>query len=493
MMLDADLQSVQEVRHCLQGAREAQKRLAGMSQGQIDQIVQRMAEAARAEAGRLAGMAVEETGYGRVADKTVKNLFAAVDVYESIKDKKTVGIIRSDEQKRVWEIAQPVGVVAGIVPSTNPTSTVIFKALISVKAGNAIVFSPHPHAAKCTKEAAAVMQAAAERAGAPAGLISCIAHPTLAASQELMRHSDTDVILATGGTAMVKAAYSSGKPAFGVGPGNVPVYIHASADIAAAVRQTVQSKTFDYGTICASEQALVVDKSIKRKVVEELKRQGAYFLDDHEHKRVAAIIMRAGGLNPAIVGKSPQAIAELAGILVPEDATLLIAEETEVGMNHPYSIEKLAPILTLYTVSDTAEASRLCTRLLELGGLGHTIGLHCQDSHVIESFVLDKPASRIVVNAGTTFGGIGATTGIAPSLTLGCGSFGNNVTSDNIGPEHLFNIKRVAFGLREMKLEGPQASVQATAAAAAAGPAISRDEIAEIIKSVLLELQSTNR
>ena len=252
-MLDADLQSVQEVRQCLQTAKEAQKRLAGMSQAQIDQIVQSMAEAARQEAGRLAAMAVEETGYGKAADKTAKNLFAAQDVHQSIQNMKTVGIINRDEQNRVWEVAQAVGVIAGIVPSTNPTSTVIFKALISVKAGNAIVFSPHPQAAKCTKEAARVVQAAAERAGAPAGLIACITQPTLAASRELMHHSLTDLILATGGTAMVKAAYSSGKPAYGVGPGNVPVYVHASADIPTAIRQVVQSKTFDYGTICASE------------------------------------------------------------------------------------------------------------------------------------------------------------------------------------------------------------------------------------------------
>ncbi|MFE1629544.1 acetaldehyde dehydrogenase (acetylating) [Brevibacillus reuszeri] len=492
MMLDVDLQSVQEVRQYVLTAKEAQKRLQGMSQSQIDQIVQSMAEAAKAEAGRLAALAVEETGYGRIADKTVKNLFAAHDVYQAIKELKTVGIIRRDEQNKVWEVAQPVGVIAGIVPSTNPTSTVIFKALISVKAGNAIVFSPHPQAARCTKEAAKIMQAAAERAGAPSGLISCITQPTLSASKELMGHGCTDVILATGGTAMVKAAYSSGKPAFGVGPGNVPVYMHASADIPTAIRQIIQSKTFDYGTICASEQALVVDKTIKRKVVAELKRQGAYFLDDHETKRVAAIIMKNGGLNPAIVGKSPQAIAELAGILVPEDAKLLMAEETGIGRDFPFSIEKLAPILTLYTVTDSQEASHICNKLLEFGGLGHTLGIHCQDAQVIESFVVDKPASRIVVNTGTTFGGIGATTSILPSLTLGCGSFGNNVTSDNIGPQHLMNIKRVAFGLREMKLEAADHTAPVVTTAPAA-PAISRDEIAEIIKSVLLELQTSNR
>ncbi|EMT53325.1 acetaldehyde dehydrogenase (acetylating) [Brevibacillus borstelensis] len=493
MMLDVDLQSVQEARHCLEKAKAAQQLVAGMSQSQIDQIVESMAEAAKAEAGRLAALAVEETGYGKAADKTVKNLFAANDVYQAIKDMKTVGIIRRDEQNQVWEAALPVGVIAGILPSTNPTSTLIYKSLIAVKSGNAIVFSPHPSAAKCSSETAKLMQAAAERAGAPAGLISCVSQPTMASSLELMRHSLTDVILATGGTGMVKAAYSSGKPAFGVGPGNVPVYLHTSADIPVAVRQIVQSKTFDYGTICASEQALVADKAIKRKVVAELKKQGAYFLDEHETKKVASVILAGNGLNPAIVGKPPQAIAELAGILVPPEAKLLVAEESEVGREYPFSVEKLAPILALYTVEDWQEASRLCSRLLALGGLGHTLGIHCQEQQVIERFALGQPASRIVVNSGTTFGGIGATTGIMPSLTLGCGSLGNNVTSDNIGPQHLLNVKRVAFGIREMKLDTASGSAQTSAVSAAPPAAITREEIAEIIKSVLLELQTTGK
>ncbi|WP_019122966.1 acetaldehyde dehydrogenase (acetylating) [Brevibacillus massiliensis] len=489
MMIDTDLASVQEVRDCLALAKTAQKVLQQMTQGQIDQIVQSMANAAREEAKRLAVMAVEETGFGKVADKLTKNLFAANDIYHAIKARKTVGIISRDEANRVWEVAQPVGIVAGIVPSTNPTSTTIFKALIAVKAGNAIVFSPHPAAAKCTLETARLMQTAAERAGAPAGLISCIAQPTMAAVQELMTHKLTDVILATGGTAMVKAAYSSGKPAFGVGPGNVPVYLHESADLPTAVRHIVASKTFDNGTICSSEQAIVVDQSIKRKVVAELKRQGAYFLDDHERKKVAAVIMAGGGLNVQIVGKSPQAIAEMAGILVPDDARLLIAEETDIGKAYPFSIEKLSPILALYTAKDWQEASDICHRLLELGGLGHTLGIHCQDLQVVEAFCIDKPASRIIVNSGTTFGAIGATTGIQPSMTLGCGSFGNNITSDNIGPEHLFNVKRVAFGIREMKQEEvvPEAKAQPTSAAGQL--TVSREEVMEIIKSVLAEMK----
>lgn len=489
MRIDPDLASVQYVRNCLAEAAAAQKQLEQMNQARIDTIVQAMSEAGCREAERLAALAVEETGFGNVADKTAKNLFAARDVYQAIKEMKTVGIIGKDEQRRVWEVAQPVGIVAGIVPSTNPTSTILFKSLIAVKARNGIVFSPHPSAARCSHEAALAMRQAAEQAGAPPGLIHCIASPTLAATNELMGHKLTDVILATGGTQMVKAAYSSGKPAYGVGPGNVPVYLHASAALKQAVRRIIQSKTFDYGTICASEQSLVVDQSIKRQLVRELTEQGAYFLDAHEKERVAAVIMVNGGLNPKLVGRSVQQIAELAGIAIPPHARVLVAEETHVGKTYPFSIEKLSPILALYTVADWQEGCERCMQLLELGGLGHTLGLHCEDEAVIESFALAKPASRIVVNAGTTFGGIGATTGIQPSLTLGCGSFGNNITSDNIGPQHLLNIKRVAFGIREMPEQAAsEVRVRGTQADNAANVSgISRAEVMAIIKSVLAE------
>ncbi|WP_083979347.1 acetaldehyde dehydrogenase (acetylating) [Bacillus alveayuensis] len=456
MIRDIDLQSIQEVRDYLEQAKSAQKIIEKMTQSEIDRIVESMVDAAREEAERLAVMAVEETGFGNVPDKMVKNLFAANDVYNAIKDMKTVGVIRRDEQNRVWEVAHPVGIVAGIVPSTNPTSTAIFKALIAVKARNAIIFSPHPSAAKCTAEAAKIMQEAAERAGAPKGLISCITQPTLPATNELMRHKLTDVILATGGISMVKAAYSSGKPAYGVGPGNVPIYIHESADISTAVRKIMESKTFDNGTICASEQALVVDQSIKERVVSEFKEQGTYFLNEEEKQKVASIIMVNGALNAKIVGKSPQVIAEMAGIEIPSDTKLLIAEETNVGKEYPFSIEKLSPILAFYTVKDWHEGSDICVKLLELGGLGHTLGIHAEDEKIIEAFAIDKPVARIIINSGTTFGGIGATTAIQPSLTLGCGSFGNNITSDNIGPQHLLNIKRVAYGIREMQKPNTQ-------------------------------------
>ncbi|MGO4271753.1 aldehyde dehydrogenase family protein, partial [Paenibacillus sp. TAF58] len=449
-----------------------------------------MAEAAESEAERLGAMAVEETGFGIVADKKAKNLFVARDIHSAIKDMQTVGIIRKDNVKQVWEIAQPIGIVAAIIPSTNPTSTVLFKCMITLKSRNAIVISPHPSAMRCSQESAAVMRAAAEKAGAPPGLIHCLSFPSLEASGELMKHKLTDLILATGGTAMVKAAYSSGKPAYGVGPGNVPVYIHRSANIARAVSLILQSKTFDYGTICASEQALVVDQAVKDELVAELKRQGAHFLNTKEKEKVGSILTIGKGMNPNVVGRSPIVIAGKAGIIVPEDTRVLVAEESEVGHAYPFSMEKLSPVLALYTVSDWQEGCQRCVELLELGGLGHTLGIHCEDLPIIEAFGLEKPASRIVVNTGTTFGGIGATTGIMPSMTLGCGSYGNNITSDNIGPQHLLNIKRVAFGIKEMPTEPDINRVAALVAEESSNKlGITRDEVAQIIKSVLSEMQ----
>lgn len=492
MKLDSDLLAIQEVRNLLQEAKAAQKLLEKMTQPQIDAIVSAMAEAAEREAERLGAMAVHETGFGKVADKKAKNLFVARDIYAAIKDMQTVGIIRKDNTRQVWEIAQPVGTIAAIIPSTNPTSTVLFKCLIALKARNAIVISPHPSALRCSQESAAVMRVAAESAGAPPGLIHCLSHPSLEASGELMRHKLTDLILATGGTAMVKAAYSSGKPAYGVGPGNVPVYIHRSANIPSAVSHILQSKTFDYGTICASEQALVVDQVIKPNLIQELQRRGAYFLSTHEKQKIASILMTAKGMNPQIVGQSPQAIAGKAGITIPDNAQILVAEESEVGHNYPFSMEKLCPVLALYTVNDWQEGCQRCIQLLTLGGLGHTLGIHAEDQSIIEAFGLEKPASRIVVNTGTTFGGIGATTGIFPSMTLGCGTFGNNITSDNIGPQHLLNIKRVAFGIREMPSAVDPSQVASQVADSLIKTnqlGITREEVAQIIRKVLTDMQ----
>ncbi|MFC5469859.1 acetaldehyde dehydrogenase (acetylating) [Cohnella suwonensis] len=495
MIFDADLMAIQETRQALSDAKDAQKQLARMTQGQIDAIVESMARAAEAEAATLGELAAEETGFGNPADKKAKNLFVARDVYGAIKDMPTVGIVRKDDARRVWEIAQPMGVVAAIVPSTNPTSTVIFKCLIALKARNAIVVSPHPSALRCSLEAARAMAKAAEKAGAPPGAISCLSRPSLEATQELMRHKLTDVVLATGGSAMVKAAYSSGKPAYGVGPGNVPVYVHRSADLSRAARLIVQSKTFDYGTICASEQAIVVDGDVKHRLKDELERQGAYFLSAAEKAKVAGVLLAPSGrgMNPSVVGRSPKVIAERAGIAIPEGARVLVGEETEVGLKHPFSTEKLCSVLALYEVRDWREGSVRCNELLELGGMGHTLGIHGEDPEVFEAFGLGMPASRIVVNGGTTFGGIGATTGLLPSMTLGCGSFGGNITTDNIGPMHLMNIKRVAFGIREMPDPEEDGLVRKTAdrATSSAGGkmGISREEVTRIVRQLLDDMQ----
>lgn len=512
MIMDADLRSIQEVRHALHRAKQAQALLEELSQAEIDSIIEEMAYEAELQAEYLAQLAVEETGFGNVADKKAKNMFVARDVFEAIQNMKTVGIISRDELRKVWEVASPIGVIAGIIPSTNPTSTVIFKAMIALKARNAIVFSPHPSAKYCCQAAAQKMQAAAERKGAPSDVIQCLEHPTMEAAQELMRHRSTDLILATGGVGMVKAAYSSGKPAYGVGPGNVPVYVHHSADISKAAARIAASKIFDYGTICASEQAIVVDQTVKQQMLEALNRQGAILLTASEKEKVGELILskQTGGLNPQIVGKSVQAIADMAGISIPANARILIAEETQVGKHVPFSIEKLSPLLALYTVQDDAEGCERCKQLLQLGGLGHTLGVHAEDSRVIETFGLEKPASRIIVNAGTTFGGIGMSTGIFPSMTLGCGSFGNNITTDNIGPQHLMNIKRVAFGIREVGIDPvgsqnhpeeavqsgsayssrsvPQSASQQVSQATLQQTDISREEVMEIVKKVLAEM-----
>lgn len=371
-IIDQDLQSVQAVRCLIRRARDAQRELAAFSQTQIDAIVQAIAEAGEKNAERLGRMAQEETGFGRPEDKTVKNRFASRTVYEAIRDMKTVGILREDTEKKILEIGVPVGVVAALIPSTNPTSTVIYKAQIALKAGNAIVFSPHPGAKASITEAARVVREAAESAGCPAGTIGCMELLTMESTAELMKKAD--LILATGSSAMVKAAYSSGTPAIGVGPGNGPSFIERSADIPLAIKRILDSKTFDNGTICASEQSIVTEECICDAVLDELTRQGAYVLSPEEKKKVAAILMRANGtMNPRIVGKTPQYIATLAGIRVPEDARVLVGCETEVGRDVPFSREKLCPVLAFYVEADWKSACDTCIRILENEGAGHTM------------------------------------------------------------------------------------------------------------------------
>ncbi|MCI8849550.1 MAG: acetaldehyde dehydrogenase (acetylating) [Oscillibacter sp.] len=452
MILDKDLQSIQEVRDMMKKAVAAQKEIQNWDQAQVDALVKAIANACIANVEPLAKMAHEETGFGIWQDKVIKNLLGSKITYEYIKDMKTVGVIREDREKRLMEIAVPVGVVAALIPSTNPTSTTMYKTLISVKAGNAIIVSPHPNAKKCILETVRIIQEAARAAGAPDGLIQCIELTTIQATNTLMQHPDTGIILATGGTPMVKAAYSSGNPALGVGPGNGPSFIERSANIPEAVKHILDSKTFDNGTICASEQSIVTESCIADEVRAEVKRQGGYFMTQEQSERVEKMIMRANNtMNPAIVGKSVQAIAKMAGIVVPKDARVLVSEQTEVGPKNPYSREKLCPILAFF-VEDTWE--KCCEKsiaILQNEGAGHTMTIHSSNTEIIRQFALKKPVSRLLVNTPGALGGVGATTNLAPALTLGCGAVGGSATSDNVSPLNLFNIRRVAWGVRELE------------------------------------------
>lgn len=443
---DRDLTSIQEARALARRAREAGTQLAELSQEQIDAIVDAMAAAVTPQAEALARLAHEETGYGVVADKVQKNLFASEKVYRFIRPMKTVGVIGRLEDRKVIEIAEPFGVVCAIVPSTNPTSTAIYKILISLKARCAIVISPHPAAVRCISRVAEIMNEAARKAGAPDGSISWMTTVTLEGTQELMKARETAVILATGGMGLVRAAYSAGKPAYGVGPGNAPAYIERSADVPKAVRDIVTGKTFDNGVLCSSENSVVVDAPL----VEEVKRQfvanGAHFLSAAEIDAVGKVLVSPQRLpNPALVGRPATYIAQQAGITVAPSTRVLIAELAGVGRDYPLSIEKLCPVLSFYVVSDWREGCERCKQILRYGGMGHTMSIHSRNDEVILQFGLKKPAYRIVVNTPTTHGSIGLTTGLDPAMTLGCGGFGGNITSDNISPRHLINVKRLAY------------------------------------------------
>lgn len=425
-------------------AKVAQEKYESFSQEQVDKIVQAVAHELTEAAEELAQLAHEETGFGNVADKTTKNLFASETVYDSIKDKRTVGVLNENEEG-VMEIGLPMGVIAALIPMTNPTSTVTFKALIALKTRNSIVFSPHPAAVKSIVETARKVEAAAVKAGAPEGLIQVIEEPSLDATDRMMRHENTALILATGGSQMVKAAYSSGNPAIGVGAGNGPAYFEKTANIEASMDRIFESKLFDYGMICTSEESIVTEASIKEEVVQALTERGAYFLNEEEEEKLSKVILRENGtLNPAIVGRPALKVAELAQIDVPENTTLLVVEQNAVEKGNPYSGEKLSPILTLFTVDTWEEGLACVSELLENQGRGHTAMIHSEDEAKIEAFGLSIDASRIMVNAGGTFGGIGATTRLAPSLTLGCGTSGGSSTTDNINVEQLLNIRRLA-------------------------------------------------
>ena len=488
-LYDKDLLSVQEVRDLVEKAKAAQQELAQKSQAEVDAIVASIAKAGVRNAERLAQMANEDTGFGKVADKVIKNIFGSQMVYEHIKDMKTIGILDRDEANKTYTIAAPVGVIAGLIPSTNPTSTAFYKSEISIKAGNAIVFSPHPSALRSISEAIKVIRQAIAEAGGNENLLSCISLPTMQATDNLMKHPDVALILATGGSAMVRAAYSSGTPAIGVGPGNGPAYIEKTADLPLAVKRIMDSKTFDYGTICASEQSVVCDDDMAEAVQKEMEKQGAYFLSDEERLKLGKYILRANGtMNPAIVGKSPQVIGELAGINVPASAKVIVAKEDGIGKGHPYSNEKLAPILAFYTAPDYKAIAKLCDEILRYEGAGHTFSMHTKDDRMVEYFAERMPASRIIINSPSALGGIGASTALMPALTLGCGAIGGSATSENVGPMNLLNLKHVAYGLREMEeIRGAAAKEQNCCGAE---KKVSADKVDEIVAEIIARIQS---
>ncbi len=446
-MPDKDLQAIQASRDLVEAAHRAQGQVANFDQEKIDAICEAMATAAQAHSMRLATLAHEETGYGVPADKNVKNLFSAVDVHNYFRNLRTVGVVR--DTGSVVEIAAPRGVVAAIIPSTNPTSTAIFKILIAIKSRNSIALSPHPSATRCVVETANVMREAGVKAGLPAEAIGCVEQTTIDGTESLMKHKLTAVILATGGLGLVRAAYSSGKPAFGVGPGNVPAFVERTADAPKAVRDILAGKCFDNGTICASEQSIVVDAPLDKEVRAQLSAQGAYFLNHAQAEQLAKLVVTPQrSLNPKIVGKPATVIAEWAGVSVPPNTRCLIAEGGGVGRDFPLSIEKLSPILTYYIVNGLEEGSRLCDEILHYGGMGHTASVHTRSREAALRYGILMPAARVVVNTPSTHGAIGFSTALAPSMTLGCGSWGGNVTSDNISPLHLMDIKRLAFETR---------------------------------------------
>ena len=440
--------NAQELTARIKQLREAQKKFATYTQEQVDEIFRQAALAANHNRIKLAKLAVEETGMGIVEDKVVKNNFAAEYIYNQYKNMKTCGVLEEDKTSGITKVAEPIGVISAIVPTTNPTSTAIFKCLIALKTRNAIIISPHPRAKNATIEAARIVLEAAVKAGAPEGIIGWIDQPSVELSQNVMRESD--IILATGGPAMVKAAYSSGRPALGVGAGNTPAIIDESAHIKMAVNSILLSKTFDNGVICASEQSIIVLEEVYDEVKRELAERGAYILKGEEIDKVRKIILNEkGGLNADMVGQSAYKIAKMAGVNVPETAKVLVGEVTSVELEEPFSHEKLSPVLAMYKAKSFEEALDKADRLIELGGMGHTSVLYTdqvKNRDRVLTFGERMKTARTLINMPAAQGAIGDLFNfkLAPSLTLGCGSWGGNSVSENVGPKHLINVKSIA-------------------------------------------------
>ncbi|MDT0630958.1 aldehyde dehydrogenase family protein [Rubrivirga sp. S365] len=447
--MDADLVSIQEARDAAQAAAAAQKQFKTATQDDVDRIVAACVEAGAAEAKRLGQLAHDETGFGRPESKEQKNLFATRTLAAQMDGMRTAGIVGKSDDGNVWTVATPMGVVAALVPSTNPTATAFYKALIALKARCGIVMSPHPRAARCTAEALDVIAQAATDAGAPPHLLACLgrtdAGVTIAGTDALLEHPDVDVILATGGGAMVRAAYSKGKPAYGVGSGNVPVYVDRSANVEKAAADVLTGTSFDWGTLCSTERSVVADSPVRSRMLDALRERGGHVCSDEETRKLRAIIKPGGRFNTDLVGQSPRRIAEMAGFSVPDGARALVAEVDAVGPDEPLSMETLSPILSFYVADGWEAGCERCLEVLEFGGIGHTLALHATSDRVIEQFALKKPSMRIVVNTVAALGSVGMTTDLFPAMTLGPGTLGGSITSDNVTPLHLVNLKRVAF------------------------------------------------
>lgn len=448
--MDADLKSIAAARRCADTAFEAYRQFLGTDPSKIDAIVDAMANAIEPEVNRIVELAVAETGYGNAKDKRIKDMFNAVSVADYLRDVTTLGMLWKDDATKVAAFGEPMGLVAALIPVTNPTSTIIYKVLSAVKAGNAIVCAPHPRALRCGLEVTRLLANVAEQMGAPKGLIQCLEHVTIQGTAELMSHKRTSVVMATGGPAMVKAAYSSGKPTLAVGAGNVPCYVNKSKanDITEVAEQIVVSKSFDYGTACVSEQAVVVDKEIARELRNELKLKGAYFCTSAESDRLAKVIfLGKQRMNPDRVGQSPEVLAGLAQFSIPPKTRILVSEETEIGWHRPLSAEKLNPVLAFYVANDEGHALELANNIAKFEGWGHSSVVHSNDPKIVAKFA-SIPTGRVLVNTPAILGGMGYSTDLEPSFMLGTGTWSGSITSDNVTALHLINIKRVAYESR---------------------------------------------
>ena len=449
-IIDNDLLSMQEARILVENAREAQKRLATFPQAKLDEIVECMTEEIKKHLNELAKMSNEETEYGRWEDKYIKNHFVCKYLKNRLKGMNCVGVINEDKENMTKDVGVPMGVIIAFCPATSPVSTTIYKALIAIKSGNAIIFSPHPRAKNTTFKTMDILIRAAKGAGLPEGALAYLHTVMKSGSLELMNHKDTSLIMNTGVPEMLDEAYKSGKPVIYGGNGNGPAFIERTADISTAAKDVIESKSFDYGVVSAAEQSIVVDCCIETEVKKELQKNGGYFMTKEEAERLGELFFyRDGSLELEMVGKSPQFLAKRAGFSVPEDVRILISEQKFVSKVNPYSREKLSPVLAFYVENDWMHACEKCIELLLSERHGHTLVIHSKDEDVIQQFALKKPVGRVLVNTSGTFGSMGATTNLFPSMTLGSGSAGKGMTSDNVSPMNLVYIRKIGYGVRK--------------------------------------------